>query len=272
MRCIFCKLDAQKSKSVEHIIPQSLGNTRLVLRPGVVCDQCNNYFSKAVEKPFLESPGIKTMRFHEGLESKKGRVPSIKAMISPGAEVLVTRHPKERATSVAVPTGIFDQVARNQNGFLILPTTGEMPTGLVRSRFLAKVAVESMAARLLDAQQGLDELCDNVELDLIRNHARRGSVDHWAVHTRRLYPAEARVFVDGQLQQVVHESEFLVTSQGEWYFILVLFGLEFTINLGGPHVDGYLHWLKDNPGKTPLYSGKNSVYPMPRLFGPGGAG
>lgn len=75
MRCLFCKADSSQSRSVEHIIPESLGNTRHVLGKGVVCDGCNNYFAKAVEKPFLEAPGVKILRFEQELLSKKGRVP-----------------------------------------------------------------------------------------------------------------------------------------------------------------------------------------------------
>jgi hypothetical protein len=55
MRCIFCKNDSSNSKSVEHIIPESLGNTTRTLPKGVVCDTCNNYFARKVEKPFLEA-------------------------------------------------------------------------------------------------------------------------------------------------------------------------------------------------------------------------
>lgn len=268
MRCIFCKLDSSSSRSVEHIIPESLGNTTLVLKKGIVCDGCNNYFSKSVEKPFLESPGVKAMRFHEGLESKKGRVPPVNGMLSPGVEVMVTRYPRYRSTSVAVPKDVFEKVRGNQTGYLILPTGGEMPVGPVVSRFMAKVALEAMAARLTDSQEGLDYLCDHEELDGLRHHARKGHKDRWAVHVRRIYPSDARVLVEGHLQQVVHESDFLVTPENEWYFALALFGLEFTINLGGPDVDGYLRWLHDNPGSTPLYSPNNSAYPMPIRRGP----
>lgn len=62
MRCIFCKNDSGNSTSCEHIIPESLGNTTQILPPGVVCDKCNNYFSRKVEKPFLETQGIRDLR------------------------------------------------------------------------------------------------------------------------------------------------------------------------------------------------------------------
>ncbi len=40
MRYIFCKQEASTSKSVEHIIPESMGNKSNILKPGIVCDKC----------------------------------------------------------------------------------------------------------------------------------------------------------------------------------------------------------------------------------------
>ena len=48
MRCIFCGSDTSQSTSVEHIIPESFGNSKAILRKGIVCDKCNNYFSRKV--------------------------------------------------------------------------------------------------------------------------------------------------------------------------------------------------------------------------------
>ena len=31
MRCLFCKQDSSSAKSIEHIIPESMGNTKLIL-------------------------------------------------------------------------------------------------------------------------------------------------------------------------------------------------------------------------------------------------
>jgi HNH endonuclease len=77
MRCIFCKNDSSKSKSVEHIIPESLGNTTKVLPKGIVCDTCNNYFARKVEQPFLEAPALKALRFHQVVPNKRRRVPPL---------------------------------------------------------------------------------------------------------------------------------------------------------------------------------------------------
>jgi len=265
MRCLFCKVDTSTSKSVEHIIPESLGNTRHVLRKGIVCDGCNNYFSREVERPFLESQGIKTLRFHQALESKKGRVPPLLGVMWPGVPVSVTRHLDPYGTSVAVPTEAWNRIARARGGTLILPMGFPLPIDAVISRFLAKVALESMADRLSEHPEGLDYLCDERQLDLLRNHARRGTTPVWPVHKRRIYDANGKTFgPGGSAKQVVHESDFLVTPTSEWYFVLAIFGEELAINLGGPEVEGYVQWLKDNNNESTLYSGKNrSGYPMP---------
>lgn len=112
---------------------------------------------------------------------------------------------------------------------------------------------------------GLEYLCNEVQLDPIRDHARRGSTPNWPIHKRRIYDAGAcSVGPDGEYGQVVHESDFLVTAGNEWYFVLAIFGEELTINIGGPSIEGYEAWLKDNNGQSPLYVGKNaSGYPMP---------
>jgi hypothetical protein len=44
MSCIFCGNNAGLN-TIEHIIPESLGNDFLILKPGLVCDNCNNIFS-----------------------------------------------------------------------------------------------------------------------------------------------------------------------------------------------------------------------------------
>lgn len=62
MRCIFCENDSSSSKSVEHIVPASFGNSTSVLPKGIVCDKCNNYFARKIESPFLNSEAILQLR------------------------------------------------------------------------------------------------------------------------------------------------------------------------------------------------------------------
>ena len=73
-KCIFCHKDVSISKSVEHIIPESLGNKSHVLPKGYVCDECNNYFARKVEKELLAMPYFISMRSRNNILSKKGTV------------------------------------------------------------------------------------------------------------------------------------------------------------------------------------------------------
>ena len=38
MKCLFCKQSSTDTKSVEHVVPESLGNTKFILPLGYVCD------------------------------------------------------------------------------------------------------------------------------------------------------------------------------------------------------------------------------------------
>ncbi|MGJ4749067.1 HNH endonuclease, partial [Leptospira sp. SA-E8] len=76
MRCIFCKQDSSTSRSVEHIVPESLGNVEHTLPVGVVCDGCNQYFARKVERPVLESPMLRLLRAEMDIPNKRGRLPN----------------------------------------------------------------------------------------------------------------------------------------------------------------------------------------------------
>jgi hypothetical protein len=83
------------------------------------------------------------------------------------------------------------------------------------SRFMAKVALEAMAARVVGHEGGQDYLCDEHQLDDLRDHARHGRISRWPVHTRHIYAADAKtVLPGGESEQVIHESDFLVTVRG----------------------------------------------------------
>ena len=49
---------------------------------GYVCDKCNNYFARAVERPFLELPEIELLRSQEEVPSKKNRIPTINGLFN----------------------------------------------------------------------------------------------------------------------------------------------------------------------------------------------
>lgn len=74
--CLFCRRSDQPFTSVEHILPESLGNKEWILPAGVVCDRCNNGPLAAAEKDLCEFFPIKAVRTMTAQKSKKGRYPA----------------------------------------------------------------------------------------------------------------------------------------------------------------------------------------------------
>jgi len=243
------------------VIPESLGNTTLVLPPGVVCDGCNNYFSREVERPFLESEPIASVRFQQALPSKRGRVPPAEGILTPDLPVSVERLPSGPFASVitADDPGLLLKLARVERPMICFEPRQAVSTTVV-SRFLGKVGLEAMAARLLGHPEGLSYLVDEVQLDRIRQHARQGGRHAWPYSGRRIYP-EGQAWRDGERghRQVKWELDLFVTETGEWYVVLALFGVELVLNLGGPEIDGYVEWLWRHGHQSPLYVGKNKA-------------
>lgn len=79
--CIYCKnrFDSSHS-SVEHIIPEGLGNKKLLLPKEAVCPSCNNEILSQLDNALLQFAPIKWMRSLKGIRSKKGRLKAMKSM------------------------------------------------------------------------------------------------------------------------------------------------------------------------------------------------
>jgi hypothetical protein len=263
-RCIFCKKDASASRSVEHIVPESLGNEQHTLPPGVVCDSCNNYFASSVEQPVLESGYFVTSRFNALIPNKRRRMPRLSGILLPG-------HPRgqqvqfHQAEVSRDANGNFELYAEGsaeeaivsgKTNRLVIPASGPKPNRQVFSRFLAKVAIESMAQRLLNSEGDLFRgFIDDEQLDLLRHYARHGKSGlDWPYSERQIYFSDV-LFpdADGNPYEVLHEWTFLYTDPKEMYFVVAILGVEYAINLGGPDIDGYASWLCQHEGQSPLY-------------------
>lgn len=279
MRCLFCKQDSSSTKSIEHIVPESLGNKTYILPLGYVCDKCNNYFSIKIEKQFLEQFIIRLLRFHEAVPNKKNRIPTIDGIFGRTIPVKVHRDiiNDEVVMGIEVPPGTIQKLENKEidNIELVFPafTNDHIPdNNIILSRFLAKIALESLANKLKKVEGSLDDLIDDSQFDVIRNHARLGTTKVWPCHVRRIYNTE-KIWKtpEGEEGQIVQESDFLLTNppcgeiieeciHSELYFIIALWGIEFAINMAGPCIDGYINWLKEHDNVSPLYYGKNSKY------------
>ena len=258
MRCIFCKQDSSTSRTVEHIIPESLGNKEHTLPPGVVCDNCNSYFGLKVEKPLLDSDYFRHSRFRNVVANKEGRIPTIKALCLPSrvlVEIMRDKEGKSIYPSREIDESRFIESISKQKTFDLIIPQPSLPEEQIVSRFLGKVAMETLTLIALGIPDGLSEITDKPELDELRNYVRGYSpLRDWPFHVRQIYPEDKLFNEDGYGEcEILHSFKLLPTECQELYLVLVIFGVEYCINMGGPEIEGYLEWLKNHNFKSPLY-------------------
>lgn len=264
MRCIFCKSDSTKSRSTEHILPESLGNIEHVLPRGVVCDTCNNYFARKVEGPLLNTPWFRHVRSRQWIPNKRGFVPPMRGVV-PGARMNadvwlngtnLTLGGQNEREDRALTDAILTARART----VYLPIIEVIDQRLM-SRFLAKVALEVLSERVMHVDGWNDEIVDKEALDPLRRFARVG--DHptqWPFSRRRIYGEDCVHGNEaGTAYQVLHEFTILCEPRSEpgyldFYAIICVFGEEFAINVAEPEIASYERWLKAHNGASPLYT------------------
>ena len=119
--CLYCKGSDGPFNSVEHVIPESLGNQGLrgkppiVLPKGVVCDKCNNEKLSALDAALIEFPPISWIRMRYGVRTKSGAQPSAKfnnariRSLSPG-NILIEQGSSPKAFQFDRRTGRFNML------------------------------------------------------------------------------------------------------------------------------------------------------------------
>lgn len=79
--CLYCRQENRTFTSVEHVIPEGLGNQGLggypeiVLPKGVVCDKCNNGKLSALDQTLITFAPVSAMRVAHGVRTKSGDLP-----------------------------------------------------------------------------------------------------------------------------------------------------------------------------------------------------
>lgn len=262
MRCVVCKDTTSGSEPLEHILPEGIGNTAHILRRGVVCGKCNNYFARKVEKPFLELPEIIALRFEQAVPSKRGFVPAQEGIFLQGqCSVQAIKEPHRPEISISVPNKAVTILKTIESGTLIFPTAHTtLEPSVTVARFLGKVGIEAFASRMERDDALLDEMVNEERLDALRDFVRRGKNIPWPISIRRIYDADSNWRSDEQEPyQIMHEFDFLVLENKEIYFVLALFGQELVMNMGGPSLESWEKWLTEKGGISPLHYGKNSA-------------
>ncbi len=258
-QCIFCKSKSAAFTSIEHIVPESFGNTEHILPRGVVCDSCNNYFASKVEGPILASDFFMQARHRNGIPSKRNRVPVQEMIAFPHGmhlEMGVTRDgdkyicPKDEAQN-----GEFRALLQQRQRFSVVFPVASMPDNRLFSRFLLMMGLEVLAARMLFMENGVTvDHIENSVLDEARHFARFGhGPDLWPFHETRIYEEGHQFFDWTEPYDIPHEYTLLYTDEQEMYFVIAIFGIQYAINLGRPEIDGFKSWLKSHGNESPLY-------------------
>lgn len=264
MNCLFCAKDSSASKSVEHIIPESLGNKKSVLPKGYVCDSCNQYFAIKIEKILLEQPYFKHVRNRMGIENKKRTIPKADIILTDSSMRNYARKvellpSKDRILRINIPENDMNLESILLGGKLIIPLLDTPDANnLIVSRFLAKAAIESLAFKAIQDENSvlLEEVLNIAELEPLKQYARFGKhINYWPYNQRRIY-REMSVFRNDKQEldeyQIINEWHFMYANKNAIYFILCILGIEYAINLGSPEVESYNQWLADNNGQSIL--------------------
>ncbi len=258
MKCIFCKKEASNSMSIEHIVPESLGNKNNVLPKGAVCDKCNNYFALKIEKKVLETKFFTSLRHRNGIESKKRKIPKGKVIISNRECEAEVFKDKNKPIEIKLDTDSFNMIAEGKIKHFILPLNNKIPENdLYISRLLAKIGLEMLALRVIENYSKEQNLfATETQLEPIREYARFNSKnENWIYHSRKIYEEDEKFYLEnGDSFDMVFECDFLATKEMEIYFIIAFKGIEFVINMAGSCLDGYKKWLIENNEISPLYS------------------
>ena len=260
-QCIFCKTTSAPFTSIEHIVPESLGNTDHILPRGIVCDPCNNYFASRVEGRILGSDYFRQARHRNGIPSKRNRIPIQEALSFPDAmrlEMGIARDGSRyiRPADESQNDSFVSRLLSSNRLAAVFPVA-EPPDQRLFARFLIVMGLEALADRMLPVPCGIEvDHINNQLLDEARAFARYGNgPDVWPFHEVRIYP-EGRHFhdlADGTSYDVPHEYTLLLTDNNELYFVIAIFGTQYSINLGGPEIEGFDQWLAANHNQSPLY-------------------
>lgn len=253
MKCIFCYNDSSQSKSVEHIIPESLGNTQFILEKGWVCDKCNNYFSRTFEQQLLELPFFKQVRHELNIKSKKGRIPSDKGFtVDPDlfqVEFLKDKHLNE---SFHIPKEAID----SEELAIFIPvfnSPGYQNPHV--SKFLGKMGVEALAWYALWYKTPVEDNVNQSCFEDIKKYVRAGAKEQfWPYYERSLYDPRAgfQHSETGEYFKVTSSFTFIYTDTNQVLFQYLCMGAEFTIDLINPDVEEYKNWLMKNNQESPV--------------------
>jgi hypothetical protein len=138
MICIFCD-KGNNAKSIEHIVPESLGNQDYIMPKHSVCDGCNTRFSKFEDKA-LTNTVLVMERARKGVVTKKGN--NVKGRVNE----LTIEGNENFEKNIIVVQGLnsenFTEDPQTKRGQLFIKSFDK--SEVATSKFLLKIGLESI--------------------------------------------------------------------------------------------------------------------------------
>jgi hypothetical protein len=232
MQCLFCKQDSSRSRSVEHIIPESLGNDDLVLPRGVVCDACNQYFGSKIESTVLQKAPFGVERVMQAVATKRGKSPLYR-----GKDIVLgSTGAHDRIGMLSVPPHRELRATRDKR-LLLIPEWCD-DDRLVR--FLLKVGLEALVST--QRMDGLQPRFDAAR-ECARYGRRAGEWDYaFGVHPHRSHLLlSSRVDGDEVYEtHQIYEYSVGIMQSGHVSFCFVHRTSVFAVNLSAPTCTEYI--------------------------------
>ena len=184
-KCIFCLDVSSNFNTIEHIVPESLGNDEDILE-NAVCNKCQNYFGKEIESYILAKTPFGLWRTFAGTRTKKGKQPFFDPSQSIASKGRLNDYHDSTDSNIAFHP---DSIEINDKNMMQQIISGEKtnfklvltPKMLIYiGRFLGKIALEywfdSFGENVFDAQ-----------FNDLRNYVRRGTINSiWPIMQGKL--------------------------------------------------------------------------------------
>jgi len=157
-KCPFCGGELTDSKSIEHIIPESLGNTTLILDKGIICDKCNNYFARKIENDFLNLEVIKAIRSNSFIPNKNNNIPPMTVFVNGSKAKFEYNAKKDVFLLGCEPEAAYNIFKGNTDKMMfVVPSIEELKNNYIVSRFLMKVFTEYLLLLHLEYETSINE-------------------------------------------------------------------------------------------------------------------
>lgn len=172
MNCIFC-LNTVKERSLEHIVPESLGNLYYILEMGSICRQCNNSFSEFEEKA-LGKTMLGFERSRMGIPTKKGKAAQAKSR-----NIKFTGDPAFRKNFINI-SGLEQKDIEEigEDGTIKVKIIDFDKSDMATSKLILKIGLES----LFQSQRRIYNSYDFSEL---RDHLNKVNNNNWPILTTK---------------------------------------------------------------------------------------